>query len=129
MIKSEYMELEGQALNDYLNGEIHNIIHIHRDDGQIRDLPVSHFFDSRLFIGMITEAFNSCRGKVLDVGAGAGPHSLDLQGKGLDVLAIDIDSLACEVMKKRGVKNVCCVDYFDLDGKGFEKGPNSFELL
>ena len=45
------------------------------------------------------------RGRVLDVGAGAGRVSLYLQKKGLKVTAIDNSPLAIRVCKKRGVKD------------------------
>lgn len=56
-------------------------------------------------------------GKTLDVGAGAGCHSLVLQEKGIDVTAIDISPLSVETMKKRGVKNVKEQDFFTLEGE------------
>ena len=46
------------------------------------------------------------KGKVLDVGAGSGCHSLVLQEKGIDVTAIDISPLSVETTKERGVKKV-----------------------
>lgn len=59
------------------------------------------------------KALNLCRGKVLDVGCGAGGHSLWLQKKGHDLKAIDISPGAVEVAKKRGVKNVELLDILD----------------
>ncbi len=49
-------------------------------------------------------ALAACRGRILDVGAGAGCHSLVLQSKGLDVDAIDISPGCVEVMRRRGIK-------------------------
>lgn len=43
-----------------------------------------------------------CFGKVLDVGAGAGSHSLILMNKGIDVYSLDISPGAVEVMKTAG---------------------------
>ena len=57
------------------------------------------------------------KGRVLDVGAGAGCHSLVLQEKGMDVTAIDISPLSVETMKKRGVKKVLEQDFFTLEGQ------------
>lgn len=42
----------------------------------------------------------------MDIGCGAGRHSLYLQKKGLDVLGIDVSPLAIRVSKLRGVKRV-----------------------
>lgn len=49
-------------------------------------------------------ALAACRGRILDVGAGAGCHSLILQARGLDVDAIDISPGCVEVMRRRGIK-------------------------
>jgi SAM-dependent methyltransferase len=51
-------------------------------------------------------------GKVLDIGAGAGSHSLVLQQRGLDVTALEISPLAAKVMRQRDVKNVTEADIF-----------------
>lgn len=50
-------------------------------------------------------ALAACRGQILDVGAGAGCHSLVLQSQGLQVDAIDISPGCVAVMRRRGVKN------------------------
>ena len=60
------------------------------------------------------KALDLAKGRVLDVGAGAGCHSLVLQEKGMDVTAIDISPLSVETMKKRGVKKVLEQDFFEL---------------
>ena len=49
------------------------------------------------------EALRLCRGRVLDVGAGSGCHSLELMNRGMDVVAIDISTLSVDVMRQRGI--------------------------
>jgi 2-polyprenyl-3-methyl-5-hydroxy-6-metoxy-1,4-benzoquinol methylase len=66
------------------------------------------------------KAMDYCFGKVLDAGAGAGSHSLYLQKKGLDVLALDVSPGCCEVMKKRGVKNVVWANLFEFSDQKFD---------
>ncbi len=53
----------------------------------------------------------SC-GRVLDVGAGSGCHSLVLMERGLSVKAIDISELSVQVMRERGV-DAELVNFFD----------------
>lgn len=60
-------------------------------------------------------ALESCRGRVLDVGAGAGCHALALQARQLPVTALDISPLAVETMTRRGVKDARLMDFFDFN--------------
>lgn len=52
-------------------------------------------------------------GQVLDVGAGAGCHSLVLQDQHVKVKAIDISPLSCQTMSDRGLSDVQCINLFD----------------
>lgn len=63
------------------------------------------------------EALKAARGTILDVGAGAGCHSLALQHLGKHVTAIDISPLAVATMRERGVHDVREQDFFTLDGQ------------
>lgn len=49
------------------------------------------------------KALKLAKGKVLDIGCGAGSHSLYLQNRSLDVTAIDVSKGALRVAKARGV--------------------------
>lgn len=63
------------------------------------------------------EALKVASGHILDVGAGAGCHTLALQAMEKRVTAIDISPLAVETMCQRGVHDVLEQDFFTLDGK------------
>lgn len=58
------------------------------------------------------EAVRLCSGRVLDVGAGSGCHSVELIKRGLDVVAIDISELSVQVMQERGI-DARTYDFFD----------------
>ena len=57
-------------------------------------------------------ALKKASGRILDVGAGSGCHSLALKNMGKDVVAIDISSLSVDVMKERGL-DARCVNFYD----------------
>jgi 2-polyprenyl-3-methyl-5-hydroxy-6-metoxy-1,4-benzoquinol methylase len=119
------MELYGRSLHDFLSVDISDKVVVRRDNGYAGDMPPSVFFRKPSdFSPLEQTAMMLCRGDVLDVGAGAGFHSLALQERGMRVLAIDVSPYAIEVMAKRGVKNVQCVDVFE-----FHKGRFDTLLL
>ena len=120
-MKEKGMEPFGEALEDFYNGKKNAEITLIRDDGFEWNVPIEYFFRSlKDFSNLEKEAIQLCKGKVLDMGAGVGPHSLELQRLGLEVYAIDISSHACKIMRKRGVKNVQCIDFYDLTMDSFD---------
>ena len=50
------------------------------------------------------KAIAYARGRVLDIGCGAGKHALYLQKKGLDVTGIDLSPLAVKICRLRGFR-------------------------
>lgn len=60
----------------------------------------------------------------MDVGCGAGRHSLYLQEKGFDILGIDISPLAIEVCKLRGLRKAEVMSIEEVNFK-----PNSFDTV
>lgn len=113
------MELLGLALLDFFHGDLSAKVVIHREDGEKSDLSVNDFFrDLPDFFPTEQIALDLCRGRILDVGAGTGLHSLVLQERGFAVWAVDISLEACEVMRRRGVRQVCCADILDFKVEG-----------
>lgn len=111
----------GQAIMDYMKGIRDEIINVKTDIAEDEQLSVSYFF--RTFDQMPIqeqEALRRCSGKILDVGAGAGVHSLWLQDHGFEVDAIDISPFSCEAMRKRGVKNVQLQDIYNLSDRKYD---------
>ncbi len=60
---------------------------------------------------------SNLKGKILDLGAGTGRHSIYLQRKGCDIYALDLSPLAIKIMKNRGIKNTCELDWMEIDKK------------
>ncbi len=94
----------GHAVLDYYLGKDAQII-IERDDGNldVSSEPAIYFHDYDEWEEYEKSAMGAVTGRVLDVGCGAGRHSLYLQGIGHDVLSLDNSPLAIEVAKRRGV--------------------------
>jgi len=122
-MESPSLELYGRALMDYLDGDSEVVITIRRDDGVGADLPAAYFFRTGAgFTPIDSIALERCRGAVLDIGAGAGCHSLILQERGLHVTAIDSIPHAVKVLKRRGVNDVRCEDIFRFENDPFDTG-------
>ena len=111
----------GHAVWDYLNGKLGESILVRTDIAEDEHLSPAYFF--REFHEMPLqeqEALKRAKGNVLDVGAGAGAHSLWLQQHGFEVDALDISPLLCDTMLKRGVRNVLLQDIYKMkDQKRF----------
>lgn len=97
----------GCALKDnYLSQKSVSYI-IERDDGYIECRPADIYFSKEEeWPVMEKTVLNYSQHKILDVGCGAGRHSLYLQEKGHDITGIDISEGAIFVCKKRGVNKV-----------------------
>ena len=94
----------GHLVHDWHGGEdAHEIDE--RDDGWIAvGASAGAYFREYKDWGYQRAAMRHVRGRVLDVGCGAGRVALYLQGKGFDVLGIDNSPLAVKTCKLRGLR-------------------------
>ncbi len=96
-----------------------------RSDGYITVDPVQTYFSAyEKWEVHQRRAMELVRGRVLDVGCGAGRHSLYLQKLGLDVLGIDVSPLAVKVCRLRGLKKVEVMSIEEVNFK-----PSSFDSV
>jgi SAM-dependent methyltransferase len=94
-----------------------------RDDGYTRETPPSKYFSGpRSWDPVDRRILRHARGRVLDIGAGAGRHALWLQGRGHSVTAIDNSDGAIAVLIARGVKDVR-----KMDARLLRFPPSSFD--
>ncbi len=121
MSYSNSREPHGAALRDYFRGRTDAKLMLRTSLGEHEEIPVSVFFrEPDDFFPFERVALAFCRGRVLDVGAGTGVHSLYLQGLGLEVCAIDVMPEAVEIMKARGVHDVRLADVREFSDGRFD---------
>lgn len=102
--KKNMKDLFGRALLDYQNGQYTEDLITSTNISEEDELPLPYLFrDFKDMPQVEKKALKLAKGSILDVGCGAGSHSLYLQKKGFSVKAIDISVGAIEVSKLRGV--------------------------
>jgi SAM-dependent methyltransferase len=87
-----------------------------RDDGLVYSgNPSDYFAPYARWPSLEKKAMRYVRGRVLDVGCGAGRVALRLQERGYEVVAIDNSPLAVRVARKRGVRDAKVMSLADID--------------
>lgn len=116
----------GWEVWDFYNG-IKSYEIVERDDGyfDVSSGAKVYFSEYKDWPNHEKKAMKYVKGRVLDIGCGAGRHSLWLQKKGFDVLGIDNSPLAIKVCKLRGLKKAKIMSITDI-GK-FKS--NSFDTI
>jgi len=108
-------DILGTALLSYVKNADQQFITTKSSITEDDEVPVSYFFREFDEMPVLEQkALSLSKGDVLDVGCGAGSHSLFLQKKGLNVSAVDISEGAIKVAQKRGV-NAFVKDVFTLE--------------
>ena len=99
-------DLFGTAILDYQTNNFSEDIITETTISEADAMEVSYLFRSYKEMPKLEqEALQLAKGKILDVGCGAGSHSLYLQEKGLEVTSIDISENAIKACALRGVQN------------------------
>jgi hypothetical protein len=103
----------GSAVLGIWKGNEDEKLLLHTSYGPVEEMPLEIFFrelDEMTELEVI--AIESCRGSVLDLGAGAGCFSVLLQQMEFEIHALD-NSLGCaNVLHQRGVKNIHQIDLY-----------------
>jgi SAM-dependent methyltransferase len=114
-------DLFGKAILDYQTNNSPEDLITETNISEADEMDVAYLF--RDFKGMPKleqKALQLAKGKVLDVGCGAGSHALYLQDKGLEVLAIDISENAIKACQLRGIKQTKVIDVLAIENKKFD---------
>ncbi|KPK60211.1 MAG: hypothetical protein AMS21_09590 [Gemmatimonas sp. SG8_38_2] len=121
MTYSDPRKPHARALQDYFAGDKDATIILHSSAGEHEEIRVGVFFrEPDGFFAFELAALELCRGRVLDVGAGTGVHSLYLQEMGHEVCAVELLPEAAEIMRARGVRNVHAKDILDFTAEPFD---------
>ncbi|WP_353146772.1 class I SAM-dependent methyltransferase [Flavobacterium sp.] len=110
-------DLFGKAILDYQTKDASEDLITETSISEADEMPVSYLFRTYNEMPKLEQkALQLAKGNVLDVGCGAGSHSLALQNeRNLEVTAIDISENAVKACHHRGLKNVFVMHLLDLN--------------
>ncbi len=115
-------DLFGKAMYDFQTNNSPEDIITETSISEEDEMSVDYLFRSYNEMPKLEQkALQLATGKTLDVGCGAGSHSLSLQNdRNLDVTSIDISEKAIATCNLRGVKNAKVQNILDFDGEKFD---------
>jgi len=115
-------DLMGQAISDYFHNKNPEDLQTETSISELDELPVSYLFRGFEEMNSIEKkALTLSSGKVLDIGAGAGSHSLYLQNeRNLDVTALDISPKSIEVCQLRGIRKTVNQNMLEFSAETFD---------
>ena len=114
-------DLFGKAILDYQTNTSPEDIVTETNITEADEMEVAYLFRDFISMPKIEQtALQLAKGKILDVGCGAGSHSLYLQEKGLEVTAIDISSNAIKACELRGIKMARVQNVLDIENEKFD---------
>ena len=115
------MDIFGKAVLDYQNGNYIEDIKTFSSLDEADTIPLPYLFRNYGEMPAIEQkALQLCRGSILDIGCGAGSHSLYLQEKEFQVTALDSSKGAIETCKQRGVKSTQNTSILDFKNQKFD---------
>ena len=121
-------DLFGKAILDFQTNNAPEDLTTETTISDEDEMSVAYLFRSYKEMPVLEQkALQLAKGKVLDVGCGAGAHSLYLQNeKKLDIYSIDISKNAVAACKLRGLKNVQVQNILEIDSNS---SVNKFDTI
>jgi SAM-dependent methyltransferase len=115
-------DIFGKAILDFQTNNSPEDLITETSISEADEMSVAYLFRSYEEMPKLEQkALQLAKGKVLDVGCGAGSHSLTLQNdRNLDVTSIDISPYAIQACQLRGLKNAKIQDVMKLKNEKFD---------
>jgi SAM-dependent methyltransferase len=114
-------DLFGKAILDFQTNNSPEDIVTETNISEADEMEVAYLFRSfEQMPKLEQEALQLSKGKILDIGCGAGSHSLHLQENNFDVTAIDISENAIKACQLRGLKNSKVQNLLDIENEKFD---------
>lgn len=115
-------DLFGKAILDYQTNNNPQDLVTETSISEEDEMSVAYLFrDYKQMPKIEQKALQLAKGRVLDIGCGAGSHSLYLQNeKQLDITALDISANAIEACTLRGINNAMVKDVMKLENEKFD---------
>jgi SAM-dependent methyltransferase len=115
-------DLFGKAILDFQTNNSPEDLITETSISETDEMSVAYLFRSYDEMPKLEQkALQLTKGKVLDVGCGAGSHSLTLQNdRNLDVTSIDISPNAIKACELRGLKNAKVQDVMTFENEKFD---------
>lgn len=121
MILSKDKDPMGAAIADFYEKGKAGKLRVFSPMFEEDEIPVETLFRELDEMPLIEQkALELASGRILDVGAGSGCHTLALQDMGKDVTAVEISPSSVDVMRDCGVKDVRLQDYFEMKEEQFD---------
>ncbi|UJH66633.1 bifunctional 2-polyprenyl-6-hydroxyphenol methylase/3-demethylubiquinol 3-O-methyltransferase UbiG [Allomuricauda sp. SCSIO 65647] len=114
-------DILGRALLDFQKGAYTEDIKTFSSLDEEDVMPLPYLFRNYSEMPKLEQkALHLCQGKILDIGCGAGSHSLYLQGQGHEVTCIDSSKGAVDTCGLRGLTKVIYGDILTYSGTTFD---------
>ena len=114
-------DLFGKAILDFQTNNSPEDIVTETNISEADEMEVAYLFRSFDQMPKLEQkALQLSEGKILDIGCGAGSHSLHLQENSFDVTAIDISENAIKACQLRGLKNAKVQNLLDIEDEKFD---------
>lgn len=129
-------DLLGQAILDFQTNNSSEDLVTETNISDAEEMSVAYLFRNYDEMPKLEKkALQLAKGKVLDIGCGAGSHSLYLQKKGFDVTSIDISENAIKACQLRELQKAKVQNILEVENEKFDtilllmNGTGIFETL